>query len=155
RVGVVRVLPLPLRQKRRAIHHGVAASTGLLSMLVPLLFEHAGAVAAGGAAAALIFLPRPDASPGRRRPAALFWRCVDLFSSYRVTQEGAHSPQLKGQYKGIAVRLEAIVDDMAWRKIPSLWLKVTVLAPNPCAGALDFLVRPRGAEVYSPSNDLP
>jgi hypothetical protein len=47
------------------------------------------------------------------------------------------------------------LDTVAWRKIPSLWLKVTVLAPNPGIGVLDFLVRPQGVEFYSPSAELP
>jgi hypothetical protein len=62
---------------------------------------------------------------------------------------------MSAKYRGYAVRLEPLVDDIAWRKIPSLWLKVTVLTPNPCRGVFDFLVRPRGGDFYSPSDELP
>jgi hypothetical protein len=47
-----------------------------------------------------------------------------------------------------------VPDDIAWRKVPSLWLKVTVLTPNPMRGTLGFLVRPRGGEFYSPTAEM-
>ncbi len=96
-----------------------------------------------------------DARRQRRQRAALFSRCLELFQSYRVTQNGGDFPTLEGRYQGVAVKLEPVLDTVAWRKIPSLWLKVTVLAPNPGMGVLDFLVRPQGGEFYSLSAELP
>jgi hypothetical protein len=107
---------------------------------------------------ALIALPSlyiRDARRQRRQRAALFSQCLELFQSYRVTQSGSDFPTLEGTYRGFPVRLEPVLDTLAWRKIPSLWLKVTVLAPNPGMGVLDFLVRPQGVEFYSPSAELP
>jgi hypothetical protein len=104
---------------------------------------------------ALTWLYRRDAQRQRLQRAALFSRCLDLFQTYRVTQQGADFPQLAGTYRGFPIRLEPILDTVAWRKIPSLWLKVTVLAPNPQTGVLDFLVRPQGVEFYSLSDELP
>jgi hypothetical protein len=107
---------------------------------------------------ALIALPSlyiRDARRQRRQRAALFSQCLELFQSYRVTQSGSDFPTLEGTYRGFPVRLEPVLDTLAWRKIPSLWLKVTVLAPNPGVGVLDFLVRPQGVEFYSPSAELP
>jgi hypothetical protein len=107
------------------------------------------------AAFTLPWLYRRDARRQRQQRAALFAQCLELFQTYRVTQQGADYPTLEGTYRGLRVRLEPILDTVAWRKIPSLWLKVTVFAPNPQAGVLDFLVRPQGAEFYSPSETLP
>ena len=63
-------------------------------------------------------------------------------------------PVLSGAYRDHEVRLEPLIDNMAWRKVPVLWLKVTVLKPNSHRGILDFLVRPGGVEVFSPSAEL-
>lgn len=90
----------------------------------------------------------------RRARGALFSRSLDLFDTYRVTQDHMAYPVLVGTYRGVAVRLEPIVDDLTWRKLPSLWLKTTVLTPTACRGVCDLLIRPRGCEFYSPSADL-
>jgi hypothetical protein len=103
---------------------------------------------------ALPWLYVRDATRQRRQRAALFSQCLKLFQSYRVTQAGGDFPTLEGRYRGLPVRLEPVLDTVAWRKIPSLWLKVTVLAPNPGVGVLDFLVRPQGIEFFSPSAEL-
>ena len=84
----------------------------------------------------------------------LFSQCLGLFQSYRVTQNGGDFPVLEGRYKGFPVRLEPVPDTLAWRKLPSLWLKATLLTPNAVGGVLDFLVRPQG-EFFSPADELP
>ncbi len=50
--------------------------------------------------------------------------------------------------------LEPVVDHVAFRKLPSLWLKVTLREPVRYAGTFDLLIRPRGAEFYSPFAEL-
>src|SRR5258705_7585487 len=115
---------------------------------------HAGLILSALAVVVLIRLYRRDASRERVRRAMFFEHCLDLLDSGRVTQEAGGYPVLEGKYRGYAVRLEPILDTIAWRKIPSLWLKVTILTPNPVKGVLDLLIRPRGTEFYSPSDDL-
>jgi hypothetical protein len=44
---------------------------------------------------------------------------------------------------------------MTVRKLPSLWLKVSLYAPVRYTGIFDLLVRPRGNEFYSPAFELP
>jgi hypothetical protein len=102
----------------------------------------------------LIVLYRRDRSLSRRRRAAFFADCLHLFKTYRVVQDDIAYPVLTGTYKGHDVRLEPIVDHMAWRKLPVLWLKVSVLKPIPYQGVLDFLMRPLGIEFYSPTGHL-
>ena len=107
--------------------------------------------------AALMLLPAiylRDSGIEKRRRGDWFMPALDLFSSYRVTQQGKNWPVLCGSYRGQDVRLEPVLDDLSWRKLPSLWLKVTVLAPNPARGTYGFLVRARGGEFYSPTPDM-
>lgn len=106
---------------------------------------------------ALLVLPTlylRDAAAERRQRGLFFQACLGLFPRYRVIQEGKHYPILTGDYRGHAVRLEPVLDTMAARKLPSLWLKVTVLRPNPARPALSFLMRPDGNEFYSPNSDM-
>jgi hypothetical protein len=104
--------------------------------------------------AVLVILYRRDRNRLKRQRAQFFDDCLPLFQSYRVTQEGPTFPLLSGRYRDHEARLEPVIDSMAWRKVPVLWLKVTILKPNSYRGVLDFLVRPGGVEVYSPSADL-
>ena len=104
--------------------------------------------------ALLAVLYRRDRRILQANRAKFFDLCLDLFQSYRVTQEGPTFPLLSGRYRDHEVRLEPVVDDMAWRKVPVLYLKVTVLKPNPYGAILDLLIRPGGVEVYSPSDEL-
>lgn len=111
------------------------------------------AVGLGGVA--LAALHRRERQRVRHRRGALFTECLTLFDRYRVTQDGQGYPVLDGRHRGHTVLLEPVIDTLAWRKLPSLWLKVTLLAPVACTGVLDLLARPRGEEFYSPSADLP
>ena len=107
--------------------------------------------------AALLVLPAiylRDSVVEKRRRGDWFAPALDLFSSYRVTQDGKNWPVLLGSYRGHSVRLEPVLDDLSWRKLPSLWLKVTVLSPNTGRATYGFLVRARGGEFYSPTPDM-
>lgn len=91
---------------------------------------------------------------GRRR-AAFFSDCLSLFDQYRVTQDDIYFPVLEGRYQGFTVRLEPLVDHVVFRKVPSLWLKLTLVAPTRFGGVFDLLMRAQGSEFYSPFADLP
>ncbi len=110
------------------------------------------AVAAG---AALTLLHRR----GRRRlaaaRAATFAAAYDLFESYRVTQQGIGFPKLEGRYGGHDFHLDLVSDTLTFRKLPVLWLRVSLVAVLPGISTLDILVRSQNVEFYSPSADLP
>jgi hypothetical protein len=91
----------------------------------------------------------------RSRRGALFAPAYDLFSAYRVTQNGSDYPVLSGQYRGRSFHIDAIIDTLTFRRLPVLWLRVSLLAPLPGTSSLDILVRSQNAEFYSPANDLP
>jgi len=107
------------------------------------------------AAAALWLIYRRDRARKKAVRAGYFDDCRSLFGDCRVEQEDIEFPILDGRYEGQRVRLEPVVDHMAVRKLPSLWLKVTVLGALPLPGTIDFLVRPQNTEFYSPSEQLP
>jgi hypothetical protein len=105
-------------------------------------------------ALALASIHRADWRRRQARHAEFFADCLGLLDSYRVEQVGLAYPVIAGRYRGFEVRLEPVVDHIAWRKLPSLWLKATVIRPMPYAGVLDVIARPQGVEFYSPSDEL-
>lgn len=112
------------------------------------------ALAAAGIAV-LVVMYRRNRIAVRSRRGALFAPAYDLFSAYRVTQHGIDYPVLSGQYRGRSFHIDAIVDTLTFRKLPVLWLRVSLLAPLPGVSTLDVLVRSQNAEFYSPANSLP
>lgn len=86
---------------------------------------------------------------------AVFAPVYDLFESYRVTQSGISYPELRGIYRGMTFHIDAVVDTLTFRKLPVLWLRVSLLAPMPGTATLDILVRSHNVEFYSPSTNLP
>jgi hypothetical protein len=81
--------------------------------------------------------------------------CVELLTEPTFAPETTAYPVLRGRYRGSPIRMELIVDTLAVRKLPVLWLKIDVRLPLPVAGVFDFLVRPQNTEFWSPLWRLP
>ena len=103
----------------------------------------------------LAWLYRRDRRRHGEQRARFFADCLGLFERHRVTQDDIYFPVLEGSYRGYSVRMEPIVDHVVFRKIPSLWLKLTIVAPVRFAGVFDLLMRAQGSEFYSPFGELP
>ncbi|MEX3814474.1 hypothetical protein AB3X96_30085 [Paraburkholderia sp. BR13439] len=91
----------------------------------------------------------------RAERGRLFDACLALFEQHRLTQDGVSWPVLAGSYDGYEVHVAPLVDDAAFRKVPSLWLLVTVKRKLPIKGAVDLLARAQNTEFYSPADSLP
>lgn len=86
--------------------------------------------------------------------AAMFDACLPLMKSYQIVQDNVNFPVLTGIYRGHNFRVEPLADHVGFRKIPSLWLLVTIKGEVPVKGAFDLLVRPQNIEFFSPSSEL-
>lgn len=107
------------------------------------------------AVAVLTWIYRRDRAKLRALRGSIFTLVYPLFDSYRATQESVDFPQLRGRYRGHDFHIDALIDMVTFRKVPSLWLRVSLLEPVPYQGTLDILVRSQNVEFYSPANDLP
>jgi hypothetical protein len=105
--------------------------------------------------ALLWLIYRRDRARKRAIRGGYFDECRSLIEDCRIVQNDLEFPVLDGRYAGQRIRLEPVVDHMAVRKLPSLWLKVSVLGELPIAGTVDFLARPLNTEFFSPSAGLP
>lgn len=93
---------------------------------------------------------------GRRRAARqqILDLVQPLLTEPKAGVDAQGFPHLEGRYRGRRVRLELILDQLAWRKLPALWLLATAYGPTQARSTLDILLRPLGQESWSPSQSL-
>jgi len=89
------------------------------------------------------------------RRAAIFDDCRGLFDAVDVVHPGSDYPLLRGQFGGRRVLLQPLLDHVGYRKVPSLWLAITVDQAMPVEGSVDILFRPANIEFYSGIDTLP
>lgn len=105
--------------------------------------------------ATLVLIGRRERATIRRLRAAIFDACLPGMDNYRITQDSVDFPVIEGDLRGRRLLLEPVVDAVTFRKLPVLWLRVTLLEPLRIGAALSLLVRPQGTEFWSPSAVLP
>jgi len=64
-------------------------------------------------------------------------------------------PRLSGRYRGALFDVQVVPDTLTYRKLPALWLLVTLVEPMATRATLDVMLRPRGVEPFSNFRDLP
>lgn len=77
-----------------------------------------------------------------------------VLASAEITPGPALYPVVRGRYDGRACRIEPHLDGMAVRKLPVLWLFVTVEAAIPKPQRLSAMMRPSNLEYWSPASEL-
>jgi hypothetical protein len=86
---------------------------------------------------------------------ALLDDCRGVLDDERWTVGADGVPALEGRAFGHGVKVALIPDTMVVRRLPQLWLSVTVLDALPGAPSLSVLTRHSGNEFYSVAHDLP
>jgi hypothetical protein len=114
------------------------------------------AVAVGGAlAAALAWRGRRDQDRALAWRAQLLDDCSPLLTRSDGRVDRAGWPLLDGEFEGMPAQVSLILDDAGYRKLPVLWLSVTLTASLSMAASFDALAREQGTEFYSPAGELP
>lgn len=115
-----------------------------------------GIAAALGLAAHLAVKFRKEARKRADAPDAFFAKVKPLIDDARYEGEGAVGyPQLVGRYRDLPVRLHPLIDTLAIRKLPSLWLLATIPEPLPLKATFDLMMRPAGPTTFSNFDHLP
>lgn len=71
-------------------------------------------------------------------------------------QRGADEfPRLSGTYRGFPVQIYPLVDTLATRRLPALWLMVTLQGNLPVKAHFDLMMRPAGPSTFSNFDHLP
>lgn len=87
--------------------------------------------------------------------AAYLDRVAPLFERPLRALSPTGFARLSGQIGGVTIDLQAVPDSLTFRKLPALWLLVTVPEPLPLGQRLDLMARPRGVEPFSAFEMLP
>lgn len=89
------------------------------------------------------------------RRGALLEGCSRLFSDRLVKVSPLGFPRMAGTADGVRWDVQLVSDALGVRKLPALWLLVSLPAPMPVAGTLHLMLRPTGGEGFSRFRDLP
>lgn len=87
--------------------------------------------------------------------AGYFHAVAPEFSKLRQVVADTGFPRASGMWQGDTFDLQAVPDTLTFRKLPALWLLVTLPAPLPVRGTLDMLLRPMGTEPFTHFMQLP
>lgn len=95
-------------------------------------------------------------SRARARSRASYFDAVkSLFNGGETRIELTGFPRMTGRREGLAFDLQAIPDTLTFRKLPALWVLVTLPEPLPLQATLDLLARPSGNEPFTRFATLP
>lgn len=64
-------------------------------------------------------------------------------------------PRISGTYRDLTFDIQAVPDTLNVRKLPSLWLLVSLPEALPVRATFDLMMRPRGVELFSRHAELP
>jgi hypothetical protein len=95
------------------------------------------------------WLMQREKAAQRGRRGRLLADCVPLFDTAALTEGGDGFPKLAGTIGERRIRIEFVPDSMTIRRLPQLWMVLTILDPLPVHTAVGALVRPSGAEFYA------
>jgi hypothetical protein len=91
-----------------------------------------------------------SAATQREEPGRLFAGVLSILDeSEAKAGETAGTYVLTGRYRGHAVQVKVLADTLALRKLPSLWLMVTIPTPLPLGSTLDLMMRPAAVTSFS------
>lgn len=87
--------------------------------------------------------------------AAYFGEARALFDRWTTRIEPTGFARASGGRGGQEFDLRALPDTLTFRKLPALWVMVTLPAPLPVRATLDIMARPTGQETFSHHAMLP
>jgi hypothetical protein len=87
--------------------------------------------------------------------AGYFAALNPLFDQVETRLQPTGFPRMTGHRNGLAYDLQAIPDTLTFRKLPALWVLVTLPEPMPLNATLDILARPSGNEPFTKFATLP
>jgi hypothetical protein len=123
------------------------------------LLEQLGFAILGSAAGATLILLGwrvIGAGAARKKARAAFLdECRPIFEKCAVAIAPTGFPRLSGRYRSRDFDIQALPDTLTFRKLPTLWLLVTLPSPMPVAATLDVMRRPTGSEIFSRFGTLP
>ena len=92
----------------------------------------------------------------RREPGRFYSRALAVLEEGELQATGSVGyPRLAGRYQGFPVQIQPVIDTLATRRLPALWLLVTLQDSLPLTARLDLMMRPTAATTFSNFDLLP
>jgi hypothetical protein len=92
----------------------------------------------------------------KNEPQRFFARINGLLEHQRLEDTGSVGyPKLYGRYCGFPVQVLPVIDTLATRRLPALWLLVTLQDALPVTAKFDLMMRPAGPTTFSNFDLLP
>lgn len=114
------------------------------------------AAAALGATALMLILRTINHARARPRArAGYFDACARLLRAPIQAVAPTGFGRVSGAWDGLTVDLQAVPDTLTFRKLPALWVLVTLPGPLPVRATFDLMIRPTGVEPFSHFDRLP
>ena len=102
-----------------------------------------------------LYRHRQDSAARAARRSAFLEEAKELFTGGVKVIKPDGFPRISGHYRGLTFDVQAVPDTLNFRKLPTLWLLVSLAEPMPVRGTLDIMMRPRGVEYFSRHASLP
>lgn len=118
--------------------------TGLLALALTL----------GVGAVVVWALRREQAARAVRRKGYLSAVGV-LFTARREVVQPSGFPRMAGLHEGAEFDLQVVADTLSLRKLPALWVLVSIPGALPTGASVDVMLRPTGMESFSNFGQLP
>ena len=109
------------------------------------------------AVAILILASRTWRAARERRSARADYLddCKTLLGNARTATAATGFARLSGIYGGQTFDIQVLPDTLTFRKLPALWILVTLPQPLPVRATFDLMIRPTGVEPFSHFHTLP
>lgn len=96
------------------------------------------------------------AQHGRRLSRAGYFDALHpLFDGVRTRIQPSGFPRMTGRRGPHGFDLQAVTDTLTFRKLPALWVMISLPEPLPLAATLDIMARPSGQEPFTHFSTLP
>lgn len=109
--------------------------------------------------AAFLFLIRRylrERERRRQEPLRFYARATPLLENAELQDTGsAGYPRLVGSYHGLPVQVLPVVDTLPTRRLPALWVLVTLQCALPVSARFDLMMRPNAPTTFSNFDLLP
>lgn len=106
-------------------------------------------------ACSVVWLLVRQAHTRRLVRAGYFDAVMPLFSGRIIALAPTGFPRMSGVHNGQLFDLQMVPDTLTYRKLPALWLLITLPSPVPTQATFDLMLRPTGVEPFSHFRQLP
>ena len=97
-----------------------------------------------------------QATAARKTTRAAYFNDISaIFDSVTTRIEPTGLPRMAGKLGPYAFDIQSVQDSLTFRKLPALWVMLTLPAPMPVKATLDIMARPTGQEPFSHFARLP